>query len=105
MRRHEIRARDAIAVEKHDVAAAALRDRAVTDFGEAKAAILLPDMPERHAGFRGPALDHLTRRRPRAVVSHDDLETAVVLPVERAQAGAERIGAIVGRHDERDQLI
>src|SRR5205823_5810116 len=84
---------------------AALRNRTVADFGEAEAAILLPQMTHRNAGFGRTRLDDIERRRPRSVVGHDDLEIALVLPKERTQTGAERIGAVVGRNDERDQLI
>src|SRR4029077_4901938 len=82
VRRAEIRPRDAIAVEKDQVAARTRRDGAIADFGETKAAVLMPDMPERHADPGDPTVDDLPRLRPRSVVGHDDLEIAVVLPSE-----------------------
>ena len=104
MRRDEIRPRDAVAVEKHAVVAARRADRAVADLGGAKSAIHLPDMGERHAEARLPALDQRGGRRPRAVVGDHDLELAVALTRQRRQHRLQRILAIVGRDDDGDEL-
>ena len=87
MRGDEIRPRDAVAVDENEIAARARRDRAIADFGETKAAVLLPDMlaPERRLS-RSSARSRRASAGARAIVRHDDLEIAVGLPRQRAQA-------------------
>ena len=83
MCRDEVGPRDAVAVEEDAVVAAAGEDGAVADFGGAKAAILLPDMAERNAEPRSPALHQGGGAGARAVVRDHDLEAAVALARQR----------------------
>ena len=100
----EIRTDDAVAVEKHAVVAARGQQRAVAHLGSAEAAMLLPDMGERDADVRLPALDQFRSRRPRAVVRHHDLEAPIALRSQRAQHRVERIRALVGGDDNGNQI-
>src|SRR4051812_36728915 len=93
---------DAIAVEENNIAAGARRNRAIADFGEAKAPILLPDVRDLDTDLGLPRADEVAGGRTRSIVGDYDLEVLGGLPAERAQARAERIGPVVGRDDDRD---
>jgi hypothetical protein len=105
MSRDEIGAWDAIAVEKHAIGAAAPRDRAIADFGRAETRMLVPHMGERTPQLCAPMRDGLLRRRARSVIRHNDLELPVALPRQSAQHGRKRVGTLVGRDHDGDQLI
>ncbi len=104
MGRDEIGPHDAVAVEEDAIVAAAGEDRAVADFGGAKASILLPDMAERNAEPRPPGLHQRGGRGARAVIRDHDLEAAVGLARQRRQHRRERVLAIVGRDDDGDEI-
>ena len=104
MGRDEIGRRDAIAVEEYAVVAAAGENGAVADLGGAKAPVDLPDVAERNADPRPPAIDDRRGRGRRAVIRDHDLESAVYLARQRRQDSFERILAIVGRDDDGDEI-
>ena len=101
---NEIRAHQAIAVEEYAVAAARGHDGPVANLGQAKAAVLLPGMVEPAPQLGAPGLDRRGGRRGGAVIGDHDLEIPVALAGERAQDRIERILAVIGRDDDRDQL-
>ena len=100
----EIRTRQAIAVEEHAIIAMARADRPVADLGGSEIAMLLPDMRQRRAEPRLPRLDQCRGLRPRAVVGDNHLEPPVVLLRQRTQHRVQRVGPVVGRHDDGDQF-
>ncbi len=77
MRRHEMRPRNAVAVEKEDICAGALANTAIADIGQPKAAILVPHMLDREP--RSPFTHDAGCGRARAVIGNDDFEIAIGL--------------------------
>src|SRR6516165_4404037 len=99
---NEIGAHEAIPVEKYAVLAATGQDRAVAYFGCTEPAVHLPDVAERDTDARAPTLYQGGGRRPRAVVGDHRLKLPVGLACQRRQYSPERVGTIVGRHNEGD---
>jgi hypothetical protein len=64
----------------------------------------LPDVSERNAQARLPALDQRGSGGARAVVGDHDLEAPVGLMRQRRQDRLERVLAIVGRDDDGDEF-
>jgi hypothetical protein len=104
MHRYETRPCQTVPVQENAVAAVAHRNRAISDFREAEASIIVPDMFHRNTGALRPGRDHAAGLRARAVIGDDDLEVAVGLRRERAQDGVERIGPVVGCDNDGDQV-
>ena len=96
----KIRPHDAISVQENDITAARGQDRAIADFGGAKAAVLVPDMREPVADLGLAGLDQLRGRRRRAVVGHHHLELLIGLARERAQHRRQRVCAVIGGDDD-----
>src|SRR6516164_4071016 len=99
--RNEIGPGQAIAVKKDAKCALARANAAVANLAAAEAAVFVSDMLEREARF--PALDQPGGVGSRAVVGDDNLEIAVRLSGQRPQHGRERILAVVGRDDNRNE--
>ena len=74
MGRDEIRPREAVAVEEHDIFAARRADRPIADFAGAEAAMLMPHMRKGYAELRLVLLGQRCGGRSKAVVRYDDLE-------------------------------
>ena len=100
----KIRTHDAVAVEKYAVGPARSQYRVIANLRGPEAKILMPDMLETAADFRLPVFYHPSGGRPRAIVRHNDLESGVALPRKRSQDRIERIFAVIGRNDDRDQF-
>ena len=99
----EIGARQAIAVEEDAKLAGAGTDATIADLAAAKAKMLMADMLDRHRQPRRPAFDDACGFRSRAVLGDDDFEILVRLMRERAQRRFERVVAVIGRDNDRDQ--
>jgi len=82
MRRNETTGRNAVAIEEDEVVAIARRDRAIADFGEAKAPILLPDVLEGNTGLLRPGTHQIAGLRSRPVIRNHDLKISIRLPRE-----------------------
>src|ERR1700689_515859 len=100
----EIGTRQTIAIKKNTKLAAAGANAAIPDLAAAKAMMLMPGVLYRNAGTRHPACDHVGGIGSRAVIGDYDLKIAVRLTGKRAQHRVERIFAVVGRHDHRDEV-
>ena len=89
-----------VAVEEHDVIAGRCANSAISYLASAEAAMLMPDVRERHAYLHFVLLNHGRRVRRRAIIGHEDLEVPVLLRLKRAEYGRERVFAVVcGDHD------
>jgi hypothetical protein len=103
MGRDEIRPREAVAVEEHDIIASRRADRSVADFASAEVAMLVPHMREGHTHLGLVSLDQRCSGRSRAIVRYDDLEVSVFLTPKRAKYRLKRIFAVVRGDDDGDQ--
>ena len=104
MDQKEVARRDAVAVQEDTVIAATREDGAIARLGGAKSPIVLPDMAKRYTQTRAPAFHHGCCRGAGAVVGDHDLEPAITLERQRRQCRLERVLAIVGGDDDRDEI-
>ena len=103
MRGDEIGSDQTVAVEENAQRTGASANAAVANLTAAKTAVLVAYVFERYAKARPPGGDDMGRFRPRAVIGNDDLEITIGLRSERAKHRLQRILAVEGRDDNRDE--
>ena len=93
----------AIAVKKDAQRALAGTNAAIANLTAAKPAMLVTDMLEWNREARLPVFDQSRGLGSRAIVSNDDFEIAIRLRGKRAQRSVQRVLAIVGCDDNRNE--
>ena len=98
--RHEILARDAVAVGEDEILGVRRHDRAVEDLRLPEAAVLVPHVLNAQPRLPPHALDHLGGLRSRPVIGDDDVEVAVGLHGVSPQDLLQPPRLVVGREDD-----
>src|SRR5262245_8783232 len=100
----KVRPDDAVAVEKYAICSLRGQYRVIANLSGAEAAIGMPDVLKTAADFRLPAFDQPCSGRSEPIIGHTTPERGVLLPRKRCQDCIERIFAIIGRDDDRNEF-
>ena len=93
--------RNAIAVGENDVVGTGGRHRFVADSGSTKAVVLLPYVAYGEWRTFGEVFNDPSGIRSGTIVGYDQLEALVALGGEPGKHRRQRVGAIIGSHDNR----
>ena len=104
MRGDEPRPRNAVAVKEHAIVTRADADGAVADFCKTETAVGMPRVLDRNFCIARKRRDDAAGGFIRAVIGNDNFKIAVGLRFKPAQSRRQRIGPVVRRDDDRDQI-